>query len=115
MDVIQLLSHGSVSSIPIVDENNKLINVYEAVDVLGLIKGGIYNDLTLSVGEALMRRSDDFEGVYTCTLKDRLATIMDNIRRSRVHRLFVVDDEGRLVGVVSLSDILKYILFGEMD
>lgn len=115
IDVIQLLSHGNVSSIPIVDDSKKLINVYEAVDVLGLIKGGIYNDLSLSVGEALMRRSDDFEGVYTCTLKDRLATILDNIRRSRVHRLFVVDDEGKLVGVVSLSDILKYILFGEMD
>jgi CBS domain-containing protein len=115
IDVIQLLSHGSVSSIPIVDENKKLVNVYEAVDVLGLIKGGIYNDLSLSVGEALMRRSDDFEGVYTCTLKDRLSTILDNIRRSRVHRLFVVDDEGKLIGVVSLSDILKYILFGEMD
>lgn len=115
IDVIQLLSHGSVSSIPIVDENNKLINVYEAVDVLGLIKGGIYNDLSLSVGEALMRRSDDFEGVYTCTVNDKLSTIMDNIRKSRLHRLFVVDDEGKLIGVVTLSDILNYILFGEMD
>lgn len=115
IDVIQLLSHGSVSSIPIVDEQKKLVNVYEAVDVLGLIKGGIYNDLSLSVGEALMRRSDDFEGVYTCTLNDRLATILDNIRKSRLHRLFVVDDDGQLVGVVTLSDILKYILFGESD
>ncbi|CCH40572.1 5'-AMP-activated protein kinase subunit gamma-3 [Wickerhamomyces ciferrii] len=115
IDVIQLLSHNSVSSIPIVDEQEKLINVYEAVDVLGLIKGGIYNDLSLSVGEALMRRSDDFEGVYTCTLNDNLATILDNIRKSRLHRLFVVDEEGKLVGVVTLSDILNYILFGEED
>jgi CBS domain-containing protein len=115
IDVIQLLSHGSVSSIPIVDEQQKLINVYEAVDVLGLIKGGIYNDLSLSVGEALIRRSDDFEGVYTCTVNDRLATILDNIRKSRLHRLFVVDDDGKLIGVVTLSDILNYILFGESD
>ncbi|ONH68368.1 5'-AMP-activated protein kinase subunit gamma [Cyberlindnera fabianii] len=115
IDVIQLLSHGSVSSIPIIDDQHKLVNVYEAVDVLGLIKGGIYNDLSLSVGEALMRRSDDFEGVYTCTVNDTLSTILDNIRKSRLHRLFVVDTEGRLVGVVTLSDILYYILFGEME
>ncbi|KAH3681564.1 hypothetical protein WICPIJ_007438 [Wickerhamomyces pijperi] len=115
IDVIQLLSHGNVSSIPIVDENDKLINVYEAVDVLGLIKGGIYNDLSLSVGEALMRRAEDFEGVYTCTINDRLATILDNIRKSRLHRLFVVDEEGTLRGIVTLSDILKYILVGEQD
>lgn len=112
IDVIQLLSQGNVSSIPIIDDNGVLINVYEAVDVLGLIKGGIYNDLSLSVGEALMRRSDDFEGVYTCTRNDRLSTIMDNIRKSRVHRFFVVDEAGRLSGVLTLSDILNYILLG---
>lgn len=112
IDVIQLLSQGGVSSIPIVDDNGTLVNVYEAVDVLGLIKGGIYNDLSLSVGEALMRRSDDFEGVYTCTRNDKLSTIMDNIRKSRVHRFFVVDEQGMLEGVLTLSDILNYILIG---
>ena len=38
---------------------------------------------------------------------------MDTIRKSRLHRLFVVDDEGKLVSVITLSDILNYILFGE--
>ena len=113
IDVIQLLSQGNVSSIPIVDDNGYLVNVYEAVDVLGLIKGGIYNDLSLSVGEALMRRSDDFEGVYTCTENDKLSTLLDTIRKSSVHRFFVVDQAGCLVGVLSLGDILKYILLGE--
>lgn len=87
------------------------VNIYEAVDVLSLIKGGIYTDLSLSVGEALMRRPEDFEGVYTCTFEDRLDTIMDTVRRSRLHRLFVVDDHGRLQGVVTLNDILKYLLY----
>ena len=113
IDAIQLLSQNGIASIPIVDENGVLIIVYEAVDVLGLIKGGIYNDLSLSVGEALMRRSDDFEGVYTCTKHDKLSTIMDTIRKARVHRFFVVDNDGRLVGVLSLDDILRYILLGE--
>lgn len=114
IDVIHLLVQRGVSSIPIVDENYKLINIYEAIDVLALIKGGIYTDLSLSVGEALMRRAEDFEGVHTCTIEDRLDTIMETIRRSRLHRLFVVDDQGKLKGIVSLSDILKYILYGEM-
>lgn len=113
IDVIHLLTQKSVSSVPIVDEQGKLINVYEAVDVLGLVKGGIYNDLVLSVGDALLRRPEDFEGVHTCTLNDRLSTIMDTIRKSRLHRLFVVDEQGKLVSVITLSDILNYILFGE--
>lgn len=115
IQVIHLLVKRGVSSIPIVDENDKFVNIYEAVDVLSLIKGGIYTDLSLSVGEALMRRSDDFEGVYTCTFDDRLDAIMDTIRRARLHRLFVVDEQGRLQGVVTLNDILRYILYGEQD
>ncbi|CAH6721068.1 5'-AMP-activated protein kinase subunit gamma [[Candida] jaroonii] len=113
IDIIHLLSEKSISSIPVVDEQGKLINVYEAYDVLTLVKGGIYTDLDLTVGDALLRRSEDFEGVHMCTVNDRLSTIMDTIRKSRLHRLFVVDDEGKLVSVITLSDVLKYILFGE--
>lgn len=35
-----------------------LLNIYESVDVLTLIKGGSYDDLNLSVGDALMKRPD---------------------------------------------------------
>lgn len=113
IEVIDMLTNKSVLSVPIVDDLGKLINVYEAVDVLALVKGGMYTDLDLSVGEALLRRQEDFEGVHTCTLNDRLSTIMDTIRKLRLHRLFVVDEEGRLVLVITLSDILNYLLFGE--
>ncbi|ANZ75728.1 5'-AMP-activated protein kinase subunit [Komagataella phaffii CBS 7435] len=113
IDVIHLLSNKCVSSVPIVDGEGKLVNVYEAVDVLGLIKGGMYTDLSLSVGEALMRRAEDFEGVYTCTLNDSLATIMETLRKSRIHRLFIVDTDTSLLGVITLSDILSYLLFSQ--
>lgn len=32
-------------------------NVFESVDVVTLIKGGVYDDLSLTVGEALKKRS----------------------------------------------------------
>lgn len=34
------------------------MNIYESVDVLTLIKGGSYEELNLSVGDALMKRPD---------------------------------------------------------
>ncbi|TID30654.1 hypothetical protein CANINC_000810 [Pichia inconspicua] len=112
-EVINLLIQHHISAVPILDDDNKLINVYEAVDLLSLIKGGVYADTSLSVGEALLRRSDDFEGVYTCTLSDSLFVVLETIRKSRLHRLFVLDEEGKLLGVMTLGDILKYILFSE--
>jgi len=48
--------------------------------------------------------------VYTCSLDDGLDTIFDTIRKSRVHRLTIVDENNVLKGVLSLSDILHYIL-----
>ena len=35
-----------------------VINVFEAVDVIQLIKGGVYEQLSMSVGDALLKRSD---------------------------------------------------------
>ncbi|KAI9667305.1 MAG: AMP-activated serine/threonine-protein kinase regulatory subunit [Bathelium mastoideum] len=115
MDVIHMLVRYSISSIPILDNDGVVINVFEAVDVITLIKGGVYDDLNLSVGEALLKRSDDFAGIYTCTMNDRLDTIFDTIRKSRVHRLVVIDEHSRLKGLLTLSDILEYILLEGED
>lgn len=58
----------------------------------------------------------DFPGIFTCSIDDRLDTIFDTIRKSRVHRLVVIDEDTRLVGILTLSDILEYVLLeGEGD
>lgn len=43
-------------------------------------------------------------------MQDQLSTIYDTIRRSRVHRFIVIDENRRLQGVLTLSDILDYTL-----
>lgn len=115
IDVIQILSETGVSSVPILEQVNekdyKLINCYESVDVIGLVKNGLYNDLTLTVGEALLKRNEnDFEGVYTCQEDETLFNILDCIRTNRVHRFYVIDKNGYIKGLITLSDILNYIL-----
>jgi len=116
IDVIHMMVKKNISSVPIIDDDNHVLNVFEAVDVITIIKGGVYDDLTTSVGEALSKRAEDFPGIYTCSTEDRLDTIFDTLRKSRVHRFVVIDEENRLLGVISLSDIVKYILLeGEED
>ncbi|OIW29606.1 CBS-domain-containing protein [Coniochaeta ligniaria NRRL 30616] len=116
LDAIHLMVKYNISAVPIVDKQNRLLNVFEAVDVIPCIKGGDYDALSSTIGEALSKRSEDFPGIYTCTEEDRLDSIFDTIRKSRVHRLIVIDDESRLRGMISLSDILKYVLLhGEED
>jgi 5'-AMP-activated protein kinase, regulatory gamma subunit len=87
-----------------------LLNVFEAVDVIDVLKTGDYGHLTWTVGQALSARSPTHPGIYTCSLDDGLDTIFDTIRKSRVHRLMIVDEKNVLKGVLSLSDILTYVL-----
>jgi 5'-AMP-activated protein kinase regulatory gamma subunit len=76
IDVIHILVERSISSVPILNSEGMfefpshsqlqcpanrnagvVYNVFEAVDVITLIKGGVYDDLSLTVGEALKKRS----------------------------------------------------------
>jgi 5'-AMP-activated protein kinase, regulatory gamma subunit len=83
--------------------------------VITLIKDGVYEDLDLSVGEALqtffsrinLTLNQDYPGIYTCSPEDGLDTIFDTIRKSCVHRWVVVDEPNHLKGVISLTDILR--------
>lgn len=116
IDVIHTMVQKSISSVPIIDKDNRVLNVFEAVDVIAIIKGGVYDELTISVGDALLKRAEDFAGIYTCSEEDRLDSIFDTIRKSRVHRLVVIDENNCLKGVISLSDILNYVLLeGDVD
>ncbi|KAM0264237.1 hypothetical protein ACHAQJ_000724 [Trichoderma viride] len=115
LEVINLMVNRNISCVPIVDSENRLLNAFEAVDVIPCIKGGAYDDLNGTVGEALCRRPEDNPGIFTCSEDDRLDSIFDTIRKSRVHRLIVVDDENKLKGVISLSDVLKYVLLHDEE
>ncbi|KAL7919756.1 nuclear protein SNF4 [Trichoderma austrokoningii] len=115
LEVIDLMVNRNISCVPIVDSENRVLNAFEAVDVIPCIKGGAYDDLNGTVGEALCKRPEDNPGIFTCSEDDRLDSIFDTIRKSRVHRLIVVDDENKLKGVISLSDILKYVLLHDEE
>ncbi|KAL7896813.1 nuclear protein SNF4 [Trichoderma sp. SZMC 28014] len=115
LEVIDLMVNRNISCVPVVDSENRVLNAFEAVDVIPCIKGGAYDDLNGTVGEALCKRPEDNPGIFTCSEDDRLDSIFDTIRKSRVHRLIVVDDENKLKGVISLSDILKYVLLHDEE
>ncbi|KAI8623809.1 hypothetical protein F5Y19DRAFT_481281 [Xylariaceae sp. FL1651] len=111
LEIINMMVTNNISAVPIVDKNNVVLNVFEAVDVIPILRNGAVEELEISVGESLSKRGDDFGGIYTCQEDDRLDSIFIALRQSRVHRLVVIDDHWHLKGMISLSDILKYVLF----
>ncbi|KAI8061852.1 uncharacterized protein B0P05DRAFT_581261 [Gilbertella persicaria] len=111
IDIIKLLADLNISAVPILDENNTVLNLYDTIDVMSLVRSERYNDLDLPVSQTLKSRPKDYPGVCTCTVNDTLYSIFKTIRKKRVYRLVVIEpDTYKLVGLLSLSDILGYIV-----
>ncbi|CAB1341102.1 unnamed protein product [Coregonus sp. 'balchen'] len=96
-----------VSALPVVDESGKVVDIYSKFDVINLAAEKTYNNLDITVTQALRHRSQYFEGVMKCNRLETLETIVDRIVKAEVHRLVVVGENARIVGIVSLSDILQ--------
>ncbi|KIY47026.1 CBS-domain-containing protein [Fistulina hepatica ATCC 64428] len=110
-EVVHMFSERSISAVPIIDDEGVVVNLYEHVDVMTLVRSGSYQSLDLTIKEALYQRSPDFPGVVICTASDSLGTLMQLVKTRRVHRLVVVEGEkGRLLGIITLSDVLKYMV-----
>lgn len=69
-----------------------------------------YNDLDVSLRKANEHRNAWFEGVQKCNLDETLYVIMERIVRAEVHRLVIVDESDKVIGIISLSDILLYLV-----
>ncbi|KAF5893617.1 5'-AMP-activated protein kinase subunit gamma-1-like isoform X1, partial [Clarias magur] len=96
-----------VSALPVVDNTGKVVDIYSKFDVINLAAEKTYNNLDMSVTEALKHRSQYFEGVMKCGQHETLETIVDRIVKAEVHRLVVVDESSNIEGIISLSDILR--------
>lgn len=69
-----------------------------------------YNDLDVSLRKANEHRNAWFEGVHKCILDETLYVIMERIVRAEVHRLVIVDEADKVIGIISLSDILYHLV-----
>uniref|UniRef100_A0A3Q3FWT0 Protein kinase, AMP-activated, gamma 2 non-catalytic subunit b n=1 Tax=Labrus bergylta TaxID=56723 RepID=A0A3Q3FWT0_9LABR len=96
-----------VSALPVVDESGKVVDIYSKFDVINLAAEKTYNNLDITVTQALKHRSQYFEGVMKCHKMETMETIVDRIVKAEVHRLVVVDERSSIEGIVSLSDILQ--------
>ncbi|XP_053715090.1 5'-AMP-activated protein kinase subunit gamma-2-like isoform X3 [Synchiropus splendidus] len=107
---LSVFTRRRVSALPVVDENGRVVDIYSKFDVINLAAEKTYNNLDITVTQALRHRSQYFEGVMKCHRLETLETIVDRIVKAEVHRLVVVDEESRIIGIVSLSDILQALI-----
>ncbi|XP_063695762.1 uncharacterized protein LOC134827137 isoform X4 [Culicoides brevitarsis] len=110
IDALEKFVERRVSALPIVDAEGRLLDIYAKFDVINLAAEKTYNDLNVSLKKANEHRNAWFEGVQRCSLDETLYTVMERIVRAEVHRLVVVDENEKVIGIISLSDLLLYLV-----
>lgn len=85
----------------------QVVGLYSRFDVIHLAAQKTYNNLDISVREALRQRTTCLEGVLTCYPHETMEDIIDRIAKEQVHRLVLVDENQYPRGIISLSDILQ--------
>jgi CBS domain-containing protein len=119
-EAARVLSENRISGMPVVDDSNQVIGVISEVDVLtlaGLKEEHTFKDIVRSIlGEPVHARKGgnrvkDVMSFPPITSKadDSVAEVAKILDEKRIKRLPVVDDQGKLIGIISRADIVRAI------
>ncbi|KAE8683479.1 Sucrose nonfermenting 4-like protein [Hibiscus syriacus] len=117
---LNMLVQARVSSIPIVDDNDSLLDIYSRSDITALAKGRdyIHNLNEITIYQALQLGQDSNTPYETrnqrcqmCLRTDTLLKVMEQLANPGVRRLVIVEaGSNRVEGVVSLTDVFSFLL-----
>ncbi|XP_034707387.1 sucrose nonfermenting 4-like protein isoform X3 [Vitis riparia] len=119
---LSLLVQAEVSSIPIVDDNDSLLDIYSRSDITALAKDRAYAQIHLdnmSIHQALQLGQDanspygfiSGQRCQMCLRSDPLHKVMERLANPGVRRLVIVEaGSKRVEGVISLSDVFRFLL-----
>jgi CBS domain-containing protein len=95
----QLMWDANCGAVPVVEEQGKLVGLITDRDAC---MAAYTRGLPLSE----LRVADSMTtNLYTCRAEDSLRKVMDMMSTHQVRRVPVVDDDGRLIGIVALADV----------
>jgi len=116
IDALKFLQQHKISGFPIVNEKGVMVNAFSVRD-LRYFASAKYADraLTMNICDFLEEVRNDAKYlapkvIATCGYNDSMRTIITKMNGLRIHRLFVISHDDIPIGVVTLTDALKFIL-----
>ena len=97
----QLMWENDCGAVPVVDSDTKVIGMLTDRDICmaAYTQGVALGEA--SVGSAMSRE------VCVCNPSDNISAAAERMRERQIRRLPVINDEERLVGILSMSDIAR--------
>jgi CBS domain-containing protein len=98
---VQILAQRRIGAIIVTGPDNRVAGILSERDIVRMLAERGPAALDENVGTVMTRK------VTTCTEADTIAFIMERMTEGKFRHLPVVD-QGRLVGVISIGDVVKY-------
>ena len=118
-EAIDMMELYQTPALPVVDDDDRLIGILTERDLVGrLAPQGWAEDGCGSgpeTADSLDVASCMTTGVQTAGESADLAEVGRRMIAGRIKRLPVIDDEGRLVGILTRGDILQAIVEGDLS
>lgn len=106
-DAAHLLSARRIGAVVVEDQDRTVVGLLSERDIVRVVAAKGVDALSFPVEQAMTRK------VVTCREADTVGVIMERMTTGKFRHLPVVED-GRLVGIVSIGDVVKFRL-GEME
>ncbi|MBK9131469.1 MAG: CBS domain-containing protein [Gammaproteobacteria bacterium] len=88
-------------SLPVADDAGRPIGIITDRDISMALAFNHKSPREVQVGTII-----DGKGVVTCTSEQTISEVLDLLAANRIRRLVVVDEAGRICGMLSLGDIV---------
>lgn len=99
-EAIAKLVQNNIGSLPVVDQDGRLVGIFSERDVLRNIHNRGENCCRLRISEVMTLDP------VTCDIVDDVNDVMGKMSERRIAKVPVVHD-GTLVGIVSVGDVIK--------
>ena len=104
---VQMVKLG-LKRLPVTDTDGKLTGVLARLDILKQVADSPFSSLLPSPLPGAVRTAADVmtTAIPTASQEDGLGTVIDKFLQNASHRLIVVDEQGKAVGLISDADVV---------
>jgi len=106
IQALDIMARNRLSALPVVDLDGDLIGNFSASDLRGMGPGDFVH-LLRPIGQVLVLYNPRSLFPLTCKPTDSLEHVMLKLAGAKVHRLWVVDENKKILGVIALTDVMK--------
>jgi CBS domain-containing protein len=113
-EAIEVLTDHGYSAAPVIDEAGHPLGVVSRADILvhdrERTSGPLLNPLPpAEAADATRVRDIMTPAVFSVRPTTPAASVVEQMLELKVHRLYVVEDDGTLVGVITALDLLRHL------